>query len=283
MNRNPRHDNDPAPVAGGLEIEAGVPIPGVILPMENWSKTGIKRLPEPHSVNWHEIFGRCAPLIVELGCGNGRFAVSSAVRHPEWDHLAIDILPMVIRYATRRGNQRGLNNVRFLVCGGQEFLHDYFTDRSIRQIHIYHPQPYREPGQSHKRLLSPEFFVLAHRLLESGGEIYFQTDNPAYWAHFQKAIEPLFQITATPESWLEDPLGRTRREIVARAQGLSIFRAIATKLPDFDDQAYATYLAAAPRAEFDAMEAHPQNQGARSKNRGRRRGGRQRGPRRPER
>lgn len=257
MNRNPRHNNSPPAQPGELEIEAGVPIPGLILPPENWTKTGIKQLPAPNSVVWHEIFGRQAPLVVELGCGNGRFVVSSAVRHPEWDHLAVDILPMVIRYATRRGNQRGLNNVRFLVCGGSEFLRDYFTADSIHQIHLYHPQPYREPGQEQKRLLSPDFVVLTHRQLVPGGEFYFQTDNPAYWAYFQKAVRPLFQIIATPDSWPEDPKGRTRREIVAKSQGLSIYRAVAVKVAA-DEAAYALYLQQAPSAEFDAMEAHPQ-------------------------
>lgn len=266
MNRNPRHDNTPPTKPGELEIEAGVPIPGIILPSENWTKTGIKQLPSPQSVEWHEIFGRRAPWIVELGCGNGRFAVSSAVRHPEWDHLAVDILPMVIRYATRRGNQRGLNNVRFLVCGGSEFLRDYFPDYGIQQLHIYHPQPYREPGKAQKRLLSPEFLVLAHQKLVEGGEFYFQTDNPAYWDYFQRALGPLFQIVSTPDQWPEDPQGRTRREIVAKSQGLSIFRAVAIKA-DADASTYATYLSNAPVAEFDAMEAHPQR---RSPGRGRR-------------
>lgn len=270
MNRNPRHDNSPPAKPGELEIEAGVPIPGVILPQENWTKTGIKQLPDPNTVNWHEIFGRQAPLVVELGCGNGRFAVSSAVRHPEWNHLAIDILPMVIRYATRRGNQRGLNNVRFLVCGGSEFLKDYFVDGSIHQLHIYHPQPYREPGQEQKRLLSPEFVVLAHQRLVQGGEVYFQTDNPAYWAYFQKALAPLFQIVSTPDSWTEDPKGRTRREIVAKSQGLNIFRAVAVKV-DSDSATYASYLNNAPSAEFDAMDAHPQRRPNRPGRRSRRR------------
>jgi tRNA G46 methylase TrmB len=99
--------------------------------------------------------------------------------------------------------------------------------------------------------------VLAHQRLVQGGEFYFQTDNPAYWGYFQKALSPLFQIVSTPDSWSEDPKGRTRREIVAKSQGLSIFRAVAVKV-EADDSVYATYLKNAPSAEFDAMDAHPQ-------------------------
>lgn len=258
MNRNPRHENDPLPQPGEFEIEAGVQLPGIILPPEQWTQTGIKKLPDPQNHDWTQNFGRSAPLVVELGCGNGRFAVSSAVRHPEWDHLAVDILPMVIRYATRRGNQRGLKNVRFLVCGGLEFLENYFGEETIHQLHIYHPQPFREPGQEHKRLLTPEFFVAAHRRLESGGALYFQTDNPAYWQHFLGASQGLFEVHEVPGAWPEDPLGRTRREIVAKSQGLPIFRAIASKPFGATALDYQSYLAQAPQPKFDALKHHPQ-------------------------
>jgi tRNA (guanine-N7-)-methyltransferase len=95
----------------------GVPIPGAILPQERWAKTAIKKLPPPGPLDWQAIFGRAAPLVLDLGCGNGRFTIASALARPEMDHLGIEILPVVIRYATRRANQRGLSNVRLAASG----------------------------------------------------------------------------------------------------------------------------------------------------------------------
>src|SRR5216684_3083585 len=96
-----------------IEREFGVPIAGEILPPERWAQTALKKLPAEGQLNWLELFGREAPVVLDLGCGNGRFLIGSAVWRPDHDHLGIDILPVVIRYATRRGNQRGLKNLRF--------------------------------------------------------------------------------------------------------------------------------------------------------------------------
>src|SRR6185312_10330169 len=98
------------PEPDDVEEEFGVPIPGRILPEPAWTRTGIKRLPPPGPLDWEGIFGRTAPVVLELGCGNGRYTLLSALARPGFDHFATDILPVVIRYATRRANRRGLAN-----------------------------------------------------------------------------------------------------------------------------------------------------------------------------
>ena len=107
-----------------IEREFGVPIAGEILRPAQWAQTALKKLPEGY-LNWPELFGRQTPIVLDLGCGNGRFLIGSAVWRPTHDHLGLDILPLVIRYATRRGNQRGLTNLRFAVRGALEFLQQH--------------------------------------------------------------------------------------------------------------------------------------------------------------
>ena len=113
-----------------IETEFGVPIPGEILPEAQWTRTAIKKLPPPGFLDFMAIFGRNAPLVVELGCGNGRFSLQSSLARPDHDHFASDILPVVIRYATRRGNQRGLTNVRFAVRDAETVVGRYLAPAS---------------------------------------------------------------------------------------------------------------------------------------------------------
>ena len=63
------------PEPDDIEMEFGVPIPGRILPEAQWVRTGIKRLPLDGPLDWPAIFGRRAPVVLDLGCGNGRFTL----------------------------------------------------------------------------------------------------------------------------------------------------------------------------------------------------------------
>src|SRR5690349_16489559 len=194
------------------EEDYGVPIPGAVLPKEQWARTAIKRLPPPGFLDWKEIFCREAPVVLDLGCGNGRFVISSALARPQLDHIGIDILPVVIRYATRRANQRGLTNVRFAVVDALQLLSRLVEPASVAEIHCYHPQPYFDPQQVHRRLITPEFLVLVHRSLVPGGLFYIQTDNPGYWQYLRQVLPVFFEFQERSGPWPDAPKGRTRRE-----------------------------------------------------------------------
>lgn len=252
--RNECSDNPvPAPlIPGQIEEELGVPFAGVILEQEQWAKTAIKKLPPEGPIDWSTYFGRKAPLILDIGCGNGRFILTSAIAKPEADHLGIDILPVVIRYATRRGNQRGLHNTRFVVCGGFTFLDRYMADASLDEIHIYHPQPYHSPHQIHLRMLTPDFLALVHRKLQHEGKMYLQTDNAAYWEYIRNTVPKVFEWSERTEPWEQDPLGRTRREIVARSEGLTIYRGIAIRNREIESAEMAHLLSSMPKPSFQS-------------------------------
>ncbi len=207
-----------------IEREFGVPFAGEILEPARWTQTALKKLPAEGPLDLEALFGRKAPLVVDLGCGNGRFLLGSAVWHPDHDHLGIDVLPVVIRYATRRANQRGLTNIRFAVCDAQRLLERYLPPGSAAEIHCYHPQPYDDPAQVHRRLITPAFLALVHRTLVPGGMFFIQTDNPGYWRYIREVVPMFFEFHERIGRWPDAPKGRTRREIIALRRGLPVFR-----------------------------------------------------------
>lgn len=248
-----RHENSSSPVelkAGDVEYEMGVPFPGIILAPEHWVQTALKQLPNPGPLELENLFGRLAPVALEIGCGNGRFTISSAIRRPDWNHLAIDLLPTVIRYATRRANQRGLSNVRIAVCDGWRFLEQMLAAGSVDEIHIYHPQPFADPAQSSKRMLTPDFLALMYTVLKENGKIFLQTDRQPYWDYIHQVMPALFDWQEQNVPWPEDPNGRSRREMLSISQGLKVFRGEATKAQQHDSAEVERIVQSLPLPEF---------------------------------
>ncbi len=207
-----------------IEREFGVPFAGEILVPSQWTQTALKKLPIEGPLDLPALFGRSAPLVIDLGCGNGRFLIGSAVWRPDHDHLGIDVLPVVIRYATRRANQRGLHNIRFAVCDAMRLLEHYLPPHSAAEVHCYHPQPYYDPSEVHLRLVTPNFLASVHRALVPGGLFFIQTDNSGYWRYIRDIVPMFFDFRERIGRWPDAPKGRTRREIIALRRGLPIFR-----------------------------------------------------------
>jgi tRNA (guanine-N7-)-methyltransferase len=249
---------------GSIEYELGVPIPGRILPQTQWARTAVKRLPETGLLDWPSIFGRSAPIVLDLGCGNGRYTLLSASSRPDHDHFGIDLLPVVIRYATRRANQRGLHNARFAVKDAETFLERYAPTSSVAEVHLYHPQPYHDHRWSHRRVLTPHFLAEVHRVLAPGGRFFVQTDNPDYWSYMTRVLPEFFEWQERHDPWPDAPEGRTRREILARSRGLQIFRGEARRRDGLTaDEATARagrlppprFRSRGPWVELDGMES----------------------------
>jgi tRNA (guanine-N7-)-methyltransferase len=253
---------------GSIEYELGVPIPGRILPPTEWARTAVKRLPETGPLDWATIFSRSAQIVLDLGCGNGRYTLLSASSRPDRDHFAIDVLPVVIRYATRRANQRGLHNARFAVKDAETFLERYAPSSSVAEVHLYHPQPYHDHRQSHRRVLTPRFLADVHRVLAPEGLFFVQTDHPDYWAYLTRVLPEFFDWHERTEPWPDAPEGRTRREILARSRGLTIFRGEARRRDELSTDAaealarrlpLPTFRSRGPWSELDRLESRMQD------------------------
>ncbi len=237
--------------ARNIESEFGVPFPGEIQPPERWTQTALKRYP-PGRIHWPDLFGRVAPVVLDVGCGNGRFLIGSAVARPGHDHLGVDTLPVVVRYARKRANQRGLTNIKFAVGGGRELLADHVAAGTVAEVHCYHPQPYYDPAQVHRRLITPEFLALVHRALVPGGLFVVQTDNPGYWRYIREVVPVFFDFREHKGPWPDAPRGRTRREIIARAKRLPIFRGTGTAKGGLSEAEALALAEALPPPVFDA-------------------------------
>lgn len=222
-----------------------------MLPREQWTRTRVGLGPAGGWFDWRTAFGRDARRVVDLGCGNGRWLIQSALARREVDHLGIELVPPAVKLASLRAGQRGLTNLKIAWGDATEFILERVEPGSLDEVHLYHPQPYYDPTKKARRQLTPAVLLAIWRSLRSGGLFVFQTDNSAFARYARQVAPALFEWRELATPWPDAPQGRTLREIQARSRGLAIVRAQARKLP-LDPSEAERRADALPEPEFDA-------------------------------
>lgn len=225
--------------------------PGAILHPSEWTRTRVSLGPRGRRLDWEATFGRTAGRVVDLGCGNGRYLIGSALLRPQLDHLGIELVPQALRMAVARAGERGLRNCKFAWGNASEFLRERVAPATLDEVHLYHPQPYFAEHQAERRQLTPEILLALWRALKPGGRFVFQTDSKAYWKYAGEIGPALFEWREHRGVWPDAPHGRTLREIRARAQGLHVWRASARR-KDLDEGAAVRAVDSLPQPRFDA-------------------------------
>lgn len=140
----------------------------------------IKR-PEDQRGCWKQVFGNRNPIYIEIGTGKGRFILNMAERYPDINFIGIEryssvLLRAVEKYDTEEFNR--LKNVRF-VCMDARNIEDVFAEEEIGRIYLNFSDPWPKARHAKRRLTSSEFLDRYEKVLETGGELEFKTDNTA--------------------------------------------------------------------------------------------------------
>jgi len=168
------------------------------------------QLPTP--IDWPAIFGRQAPLVVELGCGSGRFIIGQAEAHPELDFVAVERAGEYFQLLKERVGKRPLPNMRVLKTDATTLV-ARFPAACVQTYHIYFPDPWPKKRHHKRRLIQPAFCAQLKRTLAHDGRLFFATDHAAYCTEAVPRLEAEFAVTHHPGPWEDAPLGRTNYEI----------------------------------------------------------------------
>lgn len=132
-------------------------------------------------IDFAAVFGRVAPVELEIGCGKGAFLLRQARAHPERNYFGIEWASKFYRYAVDRMARWGLSNVRLLRADAKLFIMRQAPPGSLLALHVYHPDPWPKKRHHRRRLFSADFVDAAAAALQGGGRLAIQTDHAEYF------------------------------------------------------------------------------------------------------
>jgi tRNA (guanine-N7-)-methyltransferase len=160
-------------------------------------------------------------VIVDIGCGDGRYLLASAAARPGDDFIGLELIPALVEKAAAKAPP----NARFIAGDAVAWLQRR-AEASVDEVHVYNPQPYYDPAEVHFGMLTAAFFERAWAVLRPEGRLILQTDNKRYGKYLLEAARMHFDLDVLPGPWPDAPQGRTRREMVAMGKKLAILRAV---------------------------------------------------------
>ena len=131
---------------------------------------------EEQQGRWAEVFGREAPLYVELGTGKGDFISQMAEREPGVNFIGIEAQQDVLYAAAKKVAAMELKNVRLLVFDIHE-IERIFAPGEVDRFFLNFCDPWPKKRHYKRRLTYRGFLEKYRHLLKQGGELHFKTDN----------------------------------------------------------------------------------------------------------
>lgn len=132
------------------------------------------------AIDLERVFGRSAPLEVELGAGRGDFIIEYAAARPERNFLAVELAASVARVLAIRVARAGLANVRVARMDARTLINLMLPAGGISACHVYFPDPWPTFSQHKHRMFSPGFARRMAQALAPGAVLYVATDFEPY-------------------------------------------------------------------------------------------------------
>ncbi|MEM7682490.1 MAG: tRNA (guanine(46)-N(7))-methyltransferase TrmB [Planctomycetota bacterium] len=213
---------------------------------------------DPHAWFGPESGASAPPMDLEIGSGKGTFLAQQAPLEPGVRWLGVEYARPFWLHAADRVRRLGLNNVRVMHAEAGALVRHYLPDASLRQVHIYFPDPWPKARHHKRRLVQAPFLQDLWRLLqdpiEGGSEatsentpagpaggvrgcVRLMTDHADYFAWMEdhaERVSPWFERLpyAAPASAGQGEVAGTNFERKYRVEGRSFSGMILRKRPD---------------------------------------------------
>lgn len=152
-----------------------------------WPRYGLDYRPEP--LDAAAVFGRAAPLVLEIGFGNGESLVIQASQNLQQDYIGIEVHEPGVGHCMMHAEAAGLNNLRIICHDAIDVLQWQIAAESLARVNLYFPDPWPKKRHHKRRIIQPSFLALIADRLAPGGALHIATDWQNYAEHIDESLE----------------------------------------------------------------------------------------------
>lgn len=177
---------------------------------ELWPRYGIDV--DSNMLDFASLFDRDAPVVFEIGFGDGESLAQMAATFPDLNFVGIEVHRPGVGHLLQLIEKQALSNVRVLSRDAVEVLQNNIADGTLYCVNIFFPDPWHKKRHHKRRLVQPDFVTLLSRKLRDDGMIHIATDWEDYARHVEAvmATQDKFE-SAPPKTGLSRPQTKFER------------------------------------------------------------------------
>jgi len=183
---------------------------------ELWASYGVDF--SPGFVDFDTLFGRHAPVVLEIGFGNGDTLVQQALDHSALNFLGIEVHEPGVGHCLLKAEETGVKNLKLIKHDAIDVLQSQVPPRSLQRVNIYFPDPWPKKRHHKRRMIQPAFLELINSRLDANGALHIATDWANYAEHIDDLLgqSALFTCDERREHDGDEPLDRPRTKFEQR-------------------------------------------------------------------
>lgn len=141
-----------------------------------------------------QVFANAAPVVVEIGFGNGTSLASMALANPSINYIGIEVHRPGVGHLLWLLHSQGIENVRIYCHDAIEILEHCLAEQSLFGVLLFFPDPWHKRKHHKRRIVRPEFLALLQQKLQPNGYLHIATD----WSHYAQSI---VKLMASQSQW----------------------------------------------------------------------------------
>ena len=171
---------------------------------------------KPERLDTAAVFGRQAPLVLEIGFGMGGATAEIAAALPDHDFIGCEVHEPGVGALLKLIGERDLANIRIVQHDAVEVLQHMVGPAALAGVHIFFPDPWHKKRHHKRRLIQPAFVANLVQHLQAGGYLHCATDWQPYAEQMLEvlSLEPLLENTAS--GYADKPAYRPLTKFEAR-------------------------------------------------------------------